>query len=197
VAEGRDERKAILDSVVEIVQRERDVYPKTAELVAEVEHVLECMLYDREAALAVLRGEADLDDDPWARCPHCDCDTYFRLRFAAEQIGGANDVIGPLWLFVCEGCQYTVTRARATYVEGLWWTRGVRVRAKPEEVGHPYRGDVDPTDEEDDDDADEAEAEAEPPVEWSERKVCPDGACIGIIGEGGKCNVCGRAEATP
>jgi hypothetical protein len=30
-------------------------------------------------------------------------------------------------------------------------------------------------------------------AEWTEREVCPDGACIGVIGDDGKCKVCGRA----
>lgn len=28
--------------------------------------------------------------------------------------------------------------------------------------------------------------------EWEERRVCPDGACIGVIGGDGRCNICGR-----
>jgi hypothetical protein len=31
------------------------------------------------------------------------------------------------------------------------------------------------------------------PAGWSERQVCSDGACIGLIGANGKCKVCGRA----
>lgn len=33
----------------------------------------------------------------------------------------------------------------------------------------------------------------EPPAEWTERKLCPDGACVGLIGDNGKCKVCGRS----
>jgi hypothetical protein len=29
-----------------------------------------------------------------------------------------------------------------------------------------------------------------------ERELCPDGTCIGLIGEDGRCNVCGRAGET-
>lgn len=29
--------------------------------------------------------------------------------------------------------------------------------------------------------------------EWDYREVCPDGSCIGIIGDDGVCKVCGRA----
>jgi hypothetical protein len=30
-------------------------------------------------------------------------------------------------------------------------------------------------------------------ADWTQRELCPDGACIGLIGAGGVCNVCGRA----
>jgi hypothetical protein len=29
--------------------------------------------------------------------------------------------------------------------------------------------------------------------QWDQRHLCPDGACIGLIGDAGTCNVCGRA----
>jgi hypothetical protein len=29
----------------------------------------------------------------------------------------------------------------------------------------------------------------------SRRKLCPDGACVGVIGDDGLCRVCGRTEA--
>lgn len=28
--------------------------------------------------------------------------------------------------------------------------------------------------------------------EWDQRQLCPDGACVGVIGSDGTCNVCGR-----
>jgi hypothetical protein len=31
--------------------------------------------------------------------------------------------------------------------------------------------------------------------EWDDRKLCPDGGCVGLIGDDGKCNVCGRSAA--
>ena len=31
--------------------------------------------------------------------------------------------------------------------------------------------------------------------EWIDRKLCPDGSCIGVIGDDGKCRVCGRSAA--
>jgi hypothetical protein len=191
VADGRDERKKLLEAVTEIVQRERDAYPRTQALTDEVQDVLERCLFDREAALAVLRGEVELDDDPWSRCPSCDCDTYFRMRSdIVETRGGPGWYpLGPFAVFVCEGCQHTEMRALATIEEGQWWTDAIRVRARPPEVGHPFRGDVEPVD----DGSSAPKADDSQPIVWSDRNVCPDGACIGIIGEGGKCNVCGRA----
>lgn len=35
------------------------------------------------------------------------------------------------------------------------------------------------------------------PQEWQERKLCPDGACNGVIGADGACNVCGKSPSTP
>jgi hypothetical protein len=32
---------------------------------------------------------------------------------------------------------------------------------------------------------------ADPDVEWEQRRLCPDGACIGVVGGDGRCKVCG------
>jgi hypothetical protein len=32
--------------------------------------------------------------------------------------------------------------------------------------------------------------------EWDERALCPDGACVGVVGRDGLCKVCGRAVPT-
>jgi hypothetical protein len=32
--------------------------------------------------------------------------------------------------------------------------------------------------------------------EWDYREVCPDGACVGVIGADGTCKVCGRVSPT-
>ena len=31
--------------------------------------------------------------------------------------------------------------------------------------------------------------------EWDQRQLCPDGACIGVIGPDGRCKVCGKEAA--
>lgn len=63
-------------------------------------------------------------------------------------------------------------------------------------------GDGDSDDQDDDDEGDEAEADdagdsdaaasASIPAGWTSRQLCPDGACIGVIGPGGRCKVCGK-----
>ena len=45
------------------------------------------------------------------------------------------------------------------------------------------------------DDEDDGESEGEQPAAWDERKLCDDGACVGVIGADGICTVCGRQSA--
>lgn len=66
----------------------------------------------------------------------------------------------------------------------------------------PAEDDLDDEDDGDDDedgeDGEDEAASAEPAAggeEWEERKLCPDEACIGVIGEGGTCKVCGKRAA--
>ena len=35
------------------------------------------------------------------------------------------------------------------------------------------------------------------PPDWEDRKLCPDGACIGVIGADGRCGECGRTLENP
>lgn len=37
-------------------------------------------------------------------------------------------------------------------------------------------------------------AEPEAPADFDDRKLCPDGGCIGLLGADGRCTVCGRTE---
>jgi len=48
----------------------------------------------------------------------------------------------------------------------------------------------------DDEPAAEAAGDEEPAAFDEERVLCPDGACVGLIGSDGKCKVCGRARGT-
>ena len=71
-------------------------------------------------------------------------------------------------------------------------------RAAPNWGDERKRGMVEEDDEED---APEDEgpvalgAKPEPAGEWDNRALCPDGACVGVIGDDGKCKVCGRSAA--
>jgi hypothetical protein len=50
-------------------------------------------------------------------------------------------------------------------------------------------------DDDDYEDEDEAAAAAEAPsADWDQRRLCPDDACVGVIGPAGTCNVCGRVD---
>ena len=53
--------------------------------------------------------------------------------------------------------------------------------------------DDDPDDELEDDD--EAVAGADDDGDWTERKLCDDGACTGVITSSGVCSVCGKRSA--
>jgi hypothetical protein len=55
-------------------------------------------------------------------------------------------------------------------------------------------------DEEEEDGDDEVDAALAPDAnaddyEWSRRKLCPDGACVGVVGASGACTVCGKTFA--
>jgi hypothetical protein len=39
-----------------------------------------------------------------------------------------------------------------------------------------------------------ADEDAKSDEDVDDRRLCPDGACIGLIGDDGRCKVCGRAE---
>ncbi|HEY5920623.1 MAG TPA: hypothetical protein VIV11_03085 [Kofleriaceae bacterium] len=60
--------------------------------------------------------------------------------------------------------------------------------------------DYEDDDEYEDDEADDegnVAAEAAPAADpdWEQRKLCPDEACIGVIGSDGRCKVCHRSAA--
>ena len=46
-----------------------------------------------------------------------------------------------------------------------------------------------------DDDEEDEEDDDEDGGEWSDRALCSNGACVGVIGEDGKCKVCGAEAA--
>ena len=69
-------------------------------------------------------------------------------------------------------------------------------------IDPPADEDADDDELDDDEDEDSDEEEASPAAasgedspEWDQRKLCPDDACIGVIGADGSCKVCGRRAA--
>jgi len=73
-------------------------------------------------------------------------------------------------------------------------------RAAPNWGDERKRGLVEPSDAEEDlADEDALPADQGPAAPddeaWHDRKLCPDDSCIGVIGEDGKCKVCGKAAA--
>ena len=44
----------------------------------------------------------------------------------------------------------------------------------------------------DTDNIDDSPQEPIPDSEWAQRRLCPDGNCIGVIGSDGRCKECGR-----
>ena len=55
--------------------------------------------------------------------------------------------------------------------------------------------DDDEDDEDEDDDVAAEPAVAAAPGEWTSRRLCPDGGCVGVIGPDGRCKVCGRSAS--
>jgi len=67
---------------------------------------------------------------------------------------------------------------------------------KDEEDEEEDEEEEDEEDEEEEDEDDEAAADEEEAAEdGGDRKLCPDGACIGVIGPDGRCKVCGKEAA--
>ena len=75
-------------------------------------------------------------------------------------------------------------------------------KAVPNWGDERMRGLQNEPDDDDDEDADDDEHEGDEavenvdqPADWNERKLCDDGACVGVIGADGKCTVCGKQSA--
>lgn len=102
--------------------------------------------------------------------------------------GACNGVIGPDG--TCKVCGHVMPNWGDERMRGL--------SDEPDEDGLD-EDEVDEDEVEDDEaDADEgedAEAAGEPPAEWEERKLCDDGACVGVIADNGLCTVCGKRSA--
>jgi hypothetical protein len=96
--------------------------------------------------------------------------------------GACTGLVGPDG--VCKVCGKAVPNWGDERMRGL--------QSEPEDAADDQQDD---DEYEDDDEETESVAAPEAPAEWSERKLCDDGACIGVIGEGGKCTVCGKRSA--
>lgn len=102
--------------------------------------------------------------------------------------GACNGLIGPEG--TCKVCGHVMPN---------WGDERMRGLADAEEPEEDLDADDD-EDEDDDVESDEVEdgaeeAGVEHPAEWEERKLCDDGACIGVIGDDGLCTVCGKRSA--
>jgi hypothetical protein len=95
--------------------------------------------------------------------------------------GACNGVIGPDG--TCKVCGKVAPNWGNERMRGL--------QPEPEDADE----DETPDDPEDEDDEDLEDEPAGGDEEWSNRKLCDDGACVGVIGEDGKCTVCGKQSA--
>ncbi len=95
--------------------------------------------------------------------------------------GACNGVVGPDG--TCKVCGKAVPNWGDERMRGLL--------NEPEEDADDEEED----EEYEDDDEGEDESGEEPEGEWTDRKLCDDGACVGVIGADGKCTVCGKQSA--
>lgn len=105
--------------------------------------------------------------------------------------GGCVGVIGPDG--TCKVCGRVAPN---------WGDERKRGLLEPEEASGDDDGENEAEDEDELEDEGEAEDEREgegdaaaaaPHTGWTARRLCPDGGCIGVIDESGRCKVCDRA----
>lgn len=116
--------------------------------------------------------------------------------------GGCVGVIGPDG--TCKVC------GRAAPNWGEERKRGLLETAAADEADEAEDDDDDEYEDddgeyEDDEDEDDAEGDGDQPgaisasasgdPDWGGRTLCPDGACVGVIGDKGTCKVCGKSAA--
>jgi hypothetical protein len=103
--------------------------------------------------------------------------------------GGCNGVVGDDG--TCKVCGTAVPNWGEERLRGL--------QSEPQDD----EDDEDDDDLEDDEEYEDADEETvgeetegeEPQAEWTDRKLCDDGACVGVIGPNGTCTVCGKQSA--
>lgn len=69
------------------------------------------------------------------------------------------------------------------------------VAAEVDERGEGGERDEDDEDDDQDEISPSAPALLGEAVEWHRRRLCVDGACIGVIGPDGRCKICGKEAA--
>jgi hypothetical protein len=109
--------------------------------------------------------------------------------------GACTGVIGPDG--TCKVCGRAAPNWGDERKRGLLPDPDAADEDEDDELDDEADGDGDEADD-DDEPADDDEAAASdevPDAEWSERKLCDDGACVGVIGKDGVCNVCGKRSA--
>jgi len=87
-------------------------------------------------------------------------------------------------------------RERGMVVDGA--DPGLDPAGDDEEEDDELDGEDEGDDEEDDGDEADVALAPDAPVddpEWSRRTLCPDGACVGVVGASGVCSVCGKSVA--
>jgi hypothetical protein len=99
--------------------------------------------------------------------------------------GGCTGVIGP------DGLCKTCGRAAQNWADDR--RRGLKLDAETDPDTDPATAtataSASATDTDTDPDSDRA-------YEWSRRKLCPDGACVGVLGSDNRCTTCGK-QASP
>lgn len=106
--------------------------------------------------------------------------------------GGCVGVIGP------DGTCKVCGRAAPNWGEERMRGLVAPEHAEDDEYDDDYDDDAEYEDDEayeDDAAEDEDLAASGDGEEWTERKLCPDGGCVGVIGSDGTCKVCGSSAA--
>ena len=96
--------------------------------------------------------------------------------------GACNGVIGPEG--TCKVCGHVMPN---------WGDE--RMRGLSDEAAASDEDDEDDDGDLDDGEDGDGDAGEERAPEWEERKLCDDGACVGVIGDNGLCTVCGKRSA--
>lgn len=120
--------------------------------------------------------------------------------------GGCVGVIGPDG--TCKVCGRAAPNWGEERKRGLIETAAADEADEAEDDDDEYEDDdgdgeyEDDEEYEDDDEDDENDGEpgaisasASGDPDWGGRKLCPDGACVGVIGDNGTCKVCGKSAA--